>query len=76
MKLSVIAVLAVLAFGSWFILRARAKNAHGGDQPIVANLSNKDPADAGKDLRRMMLTIPPQDLGVSPQRNSHGFTAF
>jgi hypothetical protein len=66
MKLAVIAVLLILAFGSWFVLRARAKSAHEGDKPIVSNLANKDPADAGKGLRRMMLTMPPQDLGVAP----------
>ena len=66
MKLSVVTVLAVLAFGSWFVLRARAKSTHEGDQPIVSNLSNEDPADAGKELRRMMLTMPVGDLGLSP----------
>jgi hypothetical protein len=68
MKLTVIAVLTVLALGSWFVLRARAKSAHQGDKPIVSNLSNKDPADAGKELRRMMLNMPPQDMGISPTK--------
>jgi hypothetical protein len=68
MKLSVAAVLLFLAFGSWFLLRARAKGAPEGDKPIVSNQSNKDPADAGKELRRMMLRMPPQDLGVSPTK--------
>jgi hypothetical protein len=68
MKLSLIAVLLILAFGSWFALRARARSANMGEKPIVSNLSNKDPANAGKELRRMMLTMPPQDLGVSPTK--------
>jgi hypothetical protein len=66
-KLSVIAVLLILAVGSWFVLRIRVKSAHAADRPIVSNPSNKDPA-AGRELRRMMLTIPPQDLGVSPTK--------
>jgi hypothetical protein len=68
MKLSVIAVLLILASGSWFVLRARARDTHESEQPVVSKPSNKDPADAGKELRRMMLTIPPQDLGVSPSK--------
>jgi hypothetical protein len=68
MKLSVIAALLLLASGSWFVLRARAKSAHEGAKQIVSNPSNSDPASAGKELRRMMLTMPPQDLGVSPTK--------
>jgi hypothetical protein len=67
MQLSVIAVLVILAFGSWFVLRARAKSAHQGGRPVPSPLS-KDPAQAGRDLRRMMLTTPPQDVGVSPTK--------
>jgi hypothetical protein len=68
MKLSVIAALAVLAVGSWFVLRARARDARDGEQAVFSKDSNKDPAEAGKELRRMMLTMPPQDLGVSPTK--------
>ena len=64
MKLSVVAVLVILALGSWFLLRDRARAE--GEQSVVAKRSNKDPADAGKELRHMMLRMPPQDLGVSP----------
>jgi hypothetical protein len=67
-KLSVVAVLLILALGSWFVLRARAKSAHEGEQAVASKHSNKDPADTGKELRRMMLTMPPQDLGVSPTK--------
>jgi hypothetical protein len=67
MKLSVIIVLIILSFGSWFVLRARAREAVG-EQSVVAKHSNKDPADAGKELRRMMLRMPPQDLGISPTK--------
>jgi hypothetical protein len=57
-------------FGRWLLLAdARPwERAHEGDEPIVSNLSNKDPADAGKELRRMMLTLPPQGMGVSPTK--------
>jgi hypothetical protein len=68
MKLSVIAVLVVFALGSWLVLRARANSTHEGVKPFAPNQSNEDPADAGKELRRMMLTMPPQDLGVSPTK--------
>jgi hypothetical protein len=68
MEVSVIAVLITLGFGSWFVLRARSKSAHEGDSPIASNPSNKDPASAGKELRRMMLTMSPQDLGVSSSK--------
>jgi len=67
MTLSVISVLLILAFGSWFLLRARAREAEG-EQAVVAKRSNKDPAVAGRELRRMMLSMPPQDLGVSPSK--------
>jgi hypothetical protein len=64
MKLSIIAVLFILTLGSWSILRARAK---GVDESVKPDVSmNKNPADAGKGLRRMMLTLPPEKLGVSP----------
>jgi len=47
----------VLALGSWFVLRARAKSTRDGDQPVVSNSSNNDPANGGRELRRMMLTM-------------------
>jgi hypothetical protein len=40
-----------------------------GEQSVVAKRSNKDPADAGKELRRMMLTMSPRDAGVVPSND-------
>jgi hypothetical protein len=68
MRLSAIVFLVILAFGAWLVVCAHAKDGLESDKPIVSNPSNKDPADAGKELRLMMLRMPPQDLGVSPTK--------
>jgi hypothetical protein len=47
-------VVAAVAIGSWFVFRARSRSAPKGH-----------PADAGRDLRLMMLTTPPKEIGVS-----------
>jgi hypothetical protein len=70
MKLTVITVLLILALGSWFVLRAaRAKGAYSDEKPTVSNIAKKAPADAGRELRLMMLRTPPQDLGVAPSND-------
>jgi hypothetical protein len=69
MKLAVITVLLILAFGSWFVLRARAKGALNDEKPTVSNLSKKAPTDAGRELRLMMLRMPPKDMGVAPSND-------
>jgi hypothetical protein len=67
MNLWVIGALLFLALVSWFALRARLKSGHRllrkNTSPLV-----KSAAFAGRDLRRLMLTVPPQDLGVSPTK--------
>jgi hypothetical protein len=69
MKLTVITVLLILVFGSWFVLRARAKGAHNDEKPAMSNLSKKAPTDAGRELRLMMLRMPPQEMGVAPSND-------
>jgi hypothetical protein len=42
--LGVVAFLLIVAFGSWFLLRARAKSEHNDEKPAVSNLSKNAPA--------------------------------
>jgi len=67
MKEVIIAIIILVAIGSWFAIRARAQTAarrepQSGGKP--------DLADAGKELRRMMLTMSPKDAGITPTKES------
>lgn len=61
----VIAAVAVAAVGSWIVFRAHARNTRSsGAAPSPKN----DPADMGREMRRMMLTTPPKDISVKPTK--------
>ena len=64
--LGAVAFLLIVAFGSWFLLRARARSTHNDEKSAVANLSKKAPAGAGRELRLMMLRMPPERMGIAP----------
>jgi hypothetical protein len=56
--------------GELFGTKSRARRAQQDQRPIASNSSDKNPADAGTELRRLMLTLPPQKLGVSPSQEA------
>lgn len=65
MKEALITLIALVALGSWLAFRARVQAAQTRDQSAE---QKKNPADAGRTLRRMMLTTPPAKLGVKPTK--------
>jgi hypothetical protein len=65
MKEAVIAIIILAAIGLWFAVRARAKTSQTRDP---RSPPNEIPADAGRELRRMMLTTSPQESGTIPTR--------
>jgi hypothetical protein len=69
MKLAVLAGPLLLALAFWFVLRGRAKSGNDGNKPAISNHSKKAPTDAGRELRLMMLRMPPQDMGVAPSND-------
>jgi hypothetical protein len=65
MKEAIITLIALVALGSWLAFRARAQAAQTRYQSAE---QKKNPADAGRTLRQMMLTTPPAKLGVKPTK--------
>jgi hypothetical protein len=61
----IIATVAVATIGSWIAFRARAQKTRSSG---AAPSSKKDPANIGRDLRRMALSTSPQDMGVKPSK--------
>lgn len=60
----VIAAVAVATVGAWVAFRAHAQNPRSSD---AAPSPKKNPADMGRELRRMMLTTPPKEKGAKPR---------
>ncbi|MFO1489756.1 MAG: hypothetical protein U1F77_07525 [Kiritimatiellia bacterium] len=66
MKEAIIAVILLAAIGSWVVFRARAQTPKPSDQ---APTPKKNPAEAGWELRRLMLAAPPTKIGVAPTKD-------
>jgi hypothetical protein len=66
MKEAIIVVIVLVAAGSWLTIRARAQAPQTRDQPAEPK---KNPADAGRALRMMMLTTPPAKTGEKPTKD-------
>jgi hypothetical protein len=62
----IIVTVAVAIIGSWIALRAQARNTQS---PGAAPASKQDPADAGRGLRRMMLSTSPKEFGAKPTKD-------
>jgi hypothetical protein len=61
-----LAALAVLVMASWRLLRPRAEFSSEGDAADGSSEKAGAPADAGRALRRLMLTSSPSVIGVTP----------
>ena len=65
MKEAIFAIIVLTVIISWCVVRAHAQT------PQIATNSNpakKNPVDAGRELRKMMLTTPPNKIGVAPTK--------
>ena len=65
MKPTIIVVILVVAIGLWIVIRTRSPIAQESDQ-IVS--SKRSPADAGRNLRHMMLTASADDISAIPTK--------
>src|SRR5436190_1683350 len=62
MKQAILIAVVLVVVGSWLVLRARSRTRGRPAEP------KKNPADAGRAVRQVMLTTPPAKFGVKPSQ--------